>query len=118
MRRALAVITVAVFSMGIYSYFRDHESAKIKSEMLRLVNDLDLTPGHLNQVRNMVEMLHDSAFADALDISRDRGQKFDARLYQDEMFARMIAQTRGPDPDLAERLSTQQRHHELVVSEN
>jgi len=46
------------------------------------------------------------------------GKKFDAKAYQDEMFARMIERAKTADADLAERLSTQQRHHELVVSEN
>lgn len=117
MRKALAVITVAVFAVGIYSYFRDRESIKIKSEMLRLVNDLELSPPQLNRVRGMVEALHNSVFAGAMDVSRDRGRKFDAKRYQEELFTRMIELSQSDDPDLAERLSTQQRHHELVVSE-
>ena len=117
MRKVLAVVTVVVFAVGIYSYFRDRESLKIKSEMLRLVDDLDLTPPQRDRARGMVETHHLSVFARALNLSRERGHKFDAKLYQDEMFARMIEQSRSDDPDLAERLSTQQRHHELIVSE-
>ncbi len=117
MRKALAVVTVVVFAVGIYSSFRDRESLKIRGEMLRLMNDLDLTPPQLSRVRGMVESMHNSAFARALDLSRDRGRKFDAKLYQDEMFARMIERAKSEDPNLAERLSTQQTHHELVVSE-
>jgi hypothetical protein len=85
--------------------------------MLRLANDLELTPPQLNRVRGMVELMHNSVFAQALDLSRARGRKFDATLYQEEMFTRMIDRAKGDDPDLAERLSTQQKHHELVVSE-
>lgn len=118
MRKILAVVTVAVFAVGIYSYFRDRESLKIKKEMLRLVGDLDLTNDQRARARGMVESLHVSVFARSLDISRDRGKKFDAKAYQDEMFARMIERAKTADADLAERLSTQQRHHELVVSEN
>ena len=118
MRKVLAVVTVAVFAVGIYSYLRDRESLKIRSEMLRLANDLELTPPQLNRVRGMVESMHNSVFARALDLSRERGRKFDAKLYQEEMFARMIERAKVEDADLAERLSTQQKHHELVVSEN
>jgi hypothetical protein len=118
MRKLLAVVTVAVFAVGIYSYFRDRESLKIKTEMLRLVDDLDVSPKQRDRVRGIVESAHNSVFERALDLSRERGHKFDAKLYQDEMFARMIELARSEDADLAERLSTQQRHHELVVSEN
>ena len=118
MRKVLALVTIAVFAAGFYSYFRDRESLKIKREMLALVGDLELTPEQANVARNMVESLHTAVFARALDISRDRGRKFDARAYQDEMFARMIDRAKADDVDLAERLSTQQKHHDLVVSEN
>lgn len=114
----LAVVTVAVFAVGFYSYFRDRQSLKIKKEMLRLVGDLDLSSHQRDRARDMVESAHSSVFALSLDLSRERGRKFDPKLYQDEMFAHMIAQSLSEDADLAERLSTQQRHHDLVVSEN
>lgn len=114
----LAVVTVVLFAVGIYSYFRDRESLKIRNEMLKLVGDLDLSEAQRARARGMVESLHASVFARSLDISRDRGKKFDAKAYQDEMFAQMIERAKIEDASLAERLSTQQRHHELVVSEN
>ncbi len=117
MRKVLAIVTVVVFAVGIYTYIRDRESLKIRGEMLRLMNDLELTPPQLNRVRGMVESMHNFVFARALDLSRERGRKFDAKLYLDEMFVRMIERAKADDPDLAERLSTQQRHHELIVSE-
>jgi len=118
MRKVLAIITLAVFAVGIYATIRDRQSRNVKSEMLRLVGDLDLTPQQHDRVRGMVETEHDFIFDRALDLSRHRGHKFDAKEYQDEMFARLIERAKGEDPDLAERLSTQQKHHELVVSEN
>jgi hypothetical protein len=118
MRKMLAAVTVVVFAVGIYSYFRDRESLKIKNEMLRLVDDLDLSSQQRDRARGMVELAHNSVFAQSLDLSRERGRKFDAKLYQEEMFSRMIAQALSEDADLAERLSTQQRHHDLVVNEN
>lgn len=117
MRKALAVVTVAVFTVGIYTYFRDRESLKIKKEMLALVGDLELTPDQHNRARNMVESFHNDVFAHAMDLSKAQGHKFDARAYQDEMFARMIARAREQDPVFAERLSTQQKHHDLLVQE-
>jgi len=117
MRKILAIVTVAVFAVGFYSYFRDRESLKIKKEMIRLVGDMDLTPSQQDRSRGMVEALHNAVFVHALDLSRDRGKKFDAKAYQDEMFARMIERAKTEDPELAERLATQQKHHELVVSE-
>ena len=117
MRKLLAVVTIAVVTVGTYTYSRDRESLKIKNEMLRLVDDLELSPQQRDRARGMVESAHNSVFASALDLSRERGHKFDARLYQEEMFASMIAQARNEDADLAERLSTQ-HHHDLVVSEN
>lgn len=118
MRKLLAVVTVAVVGVGVYAWLRDRESVKIRGEMLRLVNDLELTPSQLSMTRGMVESMHNDVFARALDLSRDRGRKFDSKLYYEEMFARMIERAKTADPDLAERLSTQQPHHELVVHEN
>lgn len=117
MRKALAVVTVAVVAMGIYSLIRDRESLEIKREMLRLVNDLDLTPPQRGRVRLLVEAEHVAAFRRSMDISRSRGDRFDAKLYQEEMFTRLIAHIRDDDPLLAERLSEQQKYHALVVRE-
>ena len=118
MRKLLAVITVGVFAVGVFSVIRDRESLKVKSEMLNLVDDLELTSAQRARVRMLVEAEHGAVFGMALDPSRSRGDKFDAKKYQDEMFRRIIAHTRLDEPELAEKLSAQQPHHELIVSEN
>jgi len=117
MKKVLAIITVGVFAVGLYSVIRDRESLKVKDGMLKLVDDLELTVPQRARVRLLVEAEHVAVFDKSLDLSKSRGAKFDAKLYQDEIFSRIIAHTRSDEPELAEKLSMQQRHHELVVRE-
>ncbi|MEK7711083.1 MAG: hypothetical protein AAB341_04225 [Planctomycetota bacterium] len=118
MRKLLAGVVIVAFAIGFYAYRHGGASTKVKSEMLRLVDDLNLSPEQHEAARRMVELHHEAAYGDALDISRDRGQKFDARLYQEVLFRRIIDQARQDgDADLADRLSAQRNDIQLVVTE-
>ena len=118
MRKLLAGIVIVAFAIGFYAYRQGGASANVKSEMLRLVDDLHLSPEQHEAARRMVELHHEAVFNDATDISRDRGRKFDTRLYQEEFFRRMIDQARQDgDADLADRLSAQRNDIQLVVTE-
>jgi hypothetical protein len=118
MRKLLAGVVILAFAIGFYAYRHGGASANIKIEMLRLVDDLKLSPEQHEAGRRMVELHHEAVFQNATDISRDRGRKFDARLYQEELFRRMIDQARQDgDADLANRLSAQRNDIQLVVTE-
>jgi hypothetical protein len=118
MRKLLAGAVIVAFAIGFYAYRHGGASANIKSEMLRLVDDLNLSPEQHEAASRMVELHHEAVYGDALDISRDRGKKFDAGLYQEEFFRRMIDQARQDgDADLADRLSAQRHDIQLVVTE-
>ncbi len=118
MRKLLAGIVIVAFAIGFYTYRQGGASVNVKTEMLRLVDDLNLSPGQHETTRRMVELHHEAVYGDALDISRDRGRKFDVKLYQEELFRRMIDQARQDgDADLADRLSAQRNDIQLVVTE-
>lgn len=118
MRKLFAGVVLVAFAVGFYAYRQGGASVKVKSEMLRLVDDLKLSPEQHEAARRMVELHHEAVYGDALDISRDRGRKFDASLYQEEFFRRMIDQARQDgDAELADRLSAQRNDIRLVVTE-
>ena len=118
MRKTIAGVVLLAFAVGFYTFRQDRASAAIKAEMLRLVDDLDLSPDQHSSIRQLVELHHDGVFRDATDIARDRGETFDEKLYQDELFRRMIDQARDDgDVELAKRLSNQRNHIKLIVRE-
>ena len=118
MRKLLVGVVLVAFAIGFYSYRLGGAGTEIKLEMLRLADDLDLTPQQHDAVRRMVEFHHDAVFKDSVDISRDRGQRFDARLYQEELFRRMIEQAaHDGDSELSDRLFAQRNAIQLVVTE-
>jgi hypothetical protein len=117
-RKLLAGIVIVAFAIGFYAYRHGGASTNVKSEMLRLVDDLNLSAEQHEAARRMVEFHHEAVYGDAMDISRDRGRKFDAGLYQEEFFRRMIDQARQDgDADFADRLSAQRNDIKLVVTE-
>ncbi len=118
MRKVLGGLVLLVFAVGFYTLRHDRASATVKAEMLRLTEDLDLSPDQHESTRQMVELHHEGVFRDATDIARDRGEMFDERLYQEELFRRMIDKAREDgDAELSERLSNQRNHIKLIVRE-
>lgn len=118
MRKLLGIVTVCVFAVGFYAMMKDRESRTVKLEMLQLVDQLDLSPTQRGRVRLLVESVHGPAFRKALDVTRARGTRFDAVAYKDEVFARLIDRVRADEPQLAEKLSIQQHHHQLKIVEH
>jgi hypothetical protein len=114
MRKLLAIVTVAVFAVGVYALIRDRESLRVKKAMLELVDELDLTKLQRGRVRLLVEAFHADAFRASSEQGRLTGDALDWGRYQNEIFSRLIEQTRKDEPALAERLSEQQKAVQLL----
>ena len=118
MRKFLAIAVLFAFAVLFWMYHRDSQSRNVRAEMIRLVDDMDLSVSWREETRQLVRQHHKPAFDKALDVSRGIGEKFDAAVYQNEVFDRVIEQLRGEGQfDLADKLSDLRKYHRLVVTE-
>jgi len=118
MRKLLGGLCVVVFAVVFYNYYRSEASGRVKAQMLRLVDDMELSAGERAETKRLVETCHVLAFDAALHINRELGRKFDEKSYYDELFTRMVDQARGDGhAELAQKLSQQKDLHSLEVTE-
>lgn len=118
MRKLLGGLCVVVFAVVFYNFYRGDASGRVKAEMLRLVDDMELSTGERAEIKQLVEAHHDQAFDHALHFNRERGRKFDEKSYYDELFTRIVDQARGDGhAELADKLSRQKDNHYLEVTE-
>ena len=113
----IVAILIAV-AVGFYSYRRESAGEGVKAEMLAIVDEMGLPPDWRDEVIQLVEAAHPEAFNKALDVTRERGRKFDARGYYDELFRIVIAWARDDGrTELADRLANEQPRFSLDVTE-
>ena len=118
MRKLIGGLCVVVFAVVFYNYYRGDASGRVKAEMLRLVDDMELSAGEKAETSRLVEAHHGQAFDHAIHINRELGRKFDEKSYYDDLFTRMMDQARGDGhAELAEKLSQQKNNHSLEVTE-
>jgi len=118
MRKLLGGLCVVVFAVVIYNYYRGDASGRVKAEMLRLVDDMELSAGESAETKRLVEGHHEQVFDHALHVNRELGGKFDEKSYYDELFTRMVDQARDDGhAELAQKLALQKDDHSLEVTE-
>ena len=119
MRRLLGGLCVVVFAVAFYNHYRGDASGRVKAEMLKLVDDMELSAGERTETKRLVEACHGQAFDYALDVNRKLGRKFDEKSYYDQLFTRMVDQARGDGhAELAQKLTQQKDSHSLDVTEH
>ena len=117
-RKILGVLCVVVSAVLFYNYMRSDSSNRIKNEMLRLLDDMELTAEERAEAKRLVEAHHAAVFESALDVSRKLGNKFNENLYYDELFTQMIDQASADGhSELAQKLDSQRKLHSLNVTE-
>ncbi len=118
MRKLLAGLGLVVFAVVFYNYYGGDSSKRVRTEMLRLVGDMELSDAERAEAQRLVETFHDATYQNSLDIGRKVGSKFDEKSYYDELFARMTDQARSDgNSELAQKLSAQKDLHSLHVTE-
>ncbi len=118
MRNLLAIVLVIVVGVGVFIYRRDSASNEIKTQMLLIVDDMDLSPQGRGEVKALVSRFHGQAFSNGLDLSRRHGPKFDPKSYYDEVLRLVIAQLREEgNMFLADKVERLQAFHSLSVTE-
>ena len=118
MRNVIALVVILAVGIGIFVYRHDSASDRIKTEMLAIAKDMELSPQEHNEVNHLITVYHEQAFNKALDISRKRGDRFDVQVYYDEIFRLVLGSLRTDDESaLADRIEKQKDYFTLKVTE-
>jgi len=90
------VVVIVGIGAGVY-YLQGQFDAKVKAEVLTLVDKMDLTPDERAEVRGMVETFHARAFKEGREAGKAAGGPFAGDRYLDVLFDAMqrAARDRG-----------------------
>lgn len=80
---------------GAYVYLYDRASDTVKAEVLKVVDEMFDSTENRIAIRRFIENAHADAFAQALDLKREHGRKFDGPLYFRLVFDSVIARARA-----------------------
>lgn len=118
MRKVIGILMLLAAAVAVYFYYQQRVSEPVKQELMRIADDMDLSPAWTADLKNMIEQFHDGAFRKALDVSKELGRKFDEKLYYDEIFRRIIdsANQQGKT-EFAAKLAEEKEFHSLAVTE-
>ena len=91
---------------GVYLYMRESNSARIKHEVLKAAERMNLSSVQRTDVRRYIDAEHDIAYRNALNLANDIGWHFDSQSYFDELFAAVIDRARSEgNNDLADKIA-------------
>jgi len=114
-----ALAITAASGAAVYRHLHTRASHRVRTEILRVADDMDLPANRREDVKRFIAGAHDEAFDRALDVTRTHGRKFDEQLYFSEVFDRVIAQARAANmDDLAETIDRQRRQFSFTVTEH
>lgn len=117
-RRLIILFVVAVIGSVVYSYTKADASNRVKQEMLKAADLLDVSPADTAYVRGIIAAAHPAAFNKALRSTKNVGSKFDAPLYVEEVKRAVIEQVNAAGRhELADHLTQEFANIRLDVAE-
>ncbi len=118
-RWLISVVVLAIAAFGGYKYVYSRASDGVRTEVLKIVDEMALESQWRPEVRRLMEAAHEEAFAASLNIKEQLGRKFDAKRYIDELFDRVVAYAREEGRDrLADTVERERHAFTLNVSEH
>ena len=118
-RALLALVVIGAAAAAFFAYRRGDAAAEVKREIVAIVGEIGLPPDWRATAEQYVHAAHEKAFHKAMDVTRRLGEKFDAKVYYDEVFELIIAWAREDGkPDLAARLDDARKTYSLQVTEH
>jgi hypothetical protein len=118
MRNVVALILVIGVGVGVFMYRRGSASDEIKTQMLLIVDDMDLPAQERGEVKALVSQFHRQAFNRAMDVSKQLGRKFDEKSYYEEVFSLVVTRLREEGNTLlADNVERRHTFHSLSVKE-
>lgn len=117
-RWVIACVILLTVGIGFYTYRQKQSSDRIKTEMLAIFDDMQLSSDWRGEVARLFPAAHKQAYANAMDIRKQLGRKFNAKEYYDEVFDLIVRWAREDGRErLAERLETDRKSFALRVTE-
>ena len=117
-RWLLSVSVIAIGSVVAYRHFKSKASERVRAEIVKLADDMQIPGASREHVRWMIEQAHEKAFSAALNIMNDTGKKFDETIYVETIFDELIriARSEGND-DLADTIQEERAFIKFDVQE-
>jgi hypothetical protein len=109
---------MVIVAVTVYSHLRARASERVKAEIVKVADIMALSPEMRAELTDLLEAAHEEAFNKALDLKRKHGQKFDERLYFDEIFTGVVSRARASGMhDLADTVEREREHITFAVTE-
>ena len=90
----------------------------MKNEVLAVADDMSLSPEWRAELKRLISANHNATFREALDVTADRGRKFDSKGYFDTLFDRIVAQAVvDGNEDLAKSVDRQRAFFSISTTE-
>ena len=117
-RKILMLLVLVAVGVGYWTYRHDAASKHIKTEMLAIVDEMDLTPVGREDVKQLIVHFHAGLFDRALDVGKRHGSKFNDKFYYDEMYRQVVEQLRADgDDNFADKVDRLKGEFSLAVTE-
>jgi len=118
MRNFIALLLLVGVGVGVYLYKSENGSKKIKAEMSRLIDDMQIKPEWKQEAGALFNAVHEKAFQAALDVTQKLGKKFDDETYYNKVIEMMEQRAREEGKQkLADTLEEEKSLHSLSVTE-
>ncbi len=118
MRSFVALVLVAGIGVGLYIYKSEDGSKRIRTEMSKLIGDMEIKPEWQEEANALFSAVHEKAFQAALDVTQRLGKKFDAETYYAKVTEMMQERAREEGKELlADAIEEQKPLHSLSVTE-
>jgi hypothetical protein len=118
MRRLIGLVACVAVIAVAYVCIREDNSARVKREILKTADHMELTPDERTEVRRYIERGHEAAYRRALDLTNQVGSKFDSQAYFDDLFADIIDHARSEgNYELADKITEEKTRISFTVNE-
>ncbi len=109
MKKMIAVLIVLAVVLGTYFFIGSQLGDRQKRLMLSTVDAMELSGSEREEVRRLIETVHESALKSARSRSTATGEETLMQAYAAEVFRRIIARSGDAgNPELAEKLTREQ----------
>ena len=117
LRWLVTLVVLAAVALGTYSYLYNKVSDRVRSEVLRIADDMTTSSEDRDVLHRLLAEAHDQAFERALDLTKERGRQFDGEQYFNEVLDRVVAGARAEGLGaLADSVDRQRQHFTFKVS--
>lgn len=117
LRWSVTLVVLTAVALGTYSYLYRRVSDRVRTEVLRIADDMTTSSEHRGVLRRLLAEAHDQAFERALDLTKERGRQFDGEQYFNEVLDLVVAGARAEGLDaLADSVDRQRQHFTFTVS--